>query len=794
MKVVFWLLDINAEIRNGTAELWLWGITGNGERVLIIDRNFVGYFYALIAEGFEPQKVADAISKAYGAAIVRLEIAPRKFFGKPVRTLKVYCRGPEEIAKLVKAFRTFEGIQECLEDDIRFTMQYLISNNVVPCGWHEIEVAEEENTIGVRADRIYSAKSTPKLLDRHDVPPLRILGFSMACYSREGSPKPDRNPVVILSTATNAEEEKQFLADEDKDDKLLLEQFISYVKQFNPDIIVGYGTNTVDWPYLKERSSKLGLKLCIDRACAEPHTSVYGHTSLTGIANLDLADFADEFPDIKVKTLQNLADYLGVMKTARHPIIEDVDFADYWDDKQKREALKIFARENARRIKGVAAALLDFAIQLSNLVCLPLDHVMTAAVGFRVEWFLIKHAQKIGELVPKRIEQPYRPYAGGIVLKPHAGLHTNIAVLDFKSMYPNIMIAYNLSPDTYIPPADPEPPDGVFEAPEVKHKFRKQPAGFYKEVLSYLISVRSEVRAKMRTLNPKSVEYQVLDARQKAVKVITNAAYGYAGWIGARWYRKPVAEAASAWGRHTILAAIKMAEEKGLKVIYGDTDSLFVTYEEKKTQELASQIRNELGLEIELDKIYTRIFFTEAKKRYAGLLPDGSIDIVGLEVIRGDWAEVAKKVQEHVLETILKEQAPGKAADYVRSIIADLRQRKVPFRDLIIWKTLTKPVEEYKIKASHVEAAKALRRKGWEMTVGDKVGYVILAGEGRLYDRVKPYVFATYDEVDTEYYITKQVVPAAARVLELFGIKEEELLKPSKKDKDTRSLMDFIRG
>jgi DNA polymerase I len=418
---------------------------------------------------------------------------------------------------------------------------------------------------------------------------------------------------------------------------------------------------------------------------------------------------------------------------------------------------------------------------------------MTAAVGFRVEWFLIKHAQKIGELVPKRIEQPYRPYAGGIVLKPHAGLHTNIAVLDFKSMYPNIMIAYNLSPDTYIPPADPEPPDGVFEAPEVKHKFRKQPAGFYKEVLSYLISVRSEVRAKMRTLNPKSVEYQVLDARQKAVKVITNAAYGYAGWIGARWYRKPVAEAASAWGRHTILAAIKMAEEKGLKVIYGDTDSLFVTYEEKKTQELASQIRNELGLEIELDKIYTRIFFTEAKKRYAGLLPDGSIDIVGLEVIRGDWAEVAKKVQEHVLETILKEQAPGKAADYVRSIIADLRQRKVPFRDLIIWKTLTKPVEEYKIKASHVEAAKALRRKGWEMTVGDKVGYVILAGEGRLYDRVKPYVFATYDEVDTEYYITKQVVPAAARVLELFGIKEEELLKPSKKDKDTRSLMDFIR-
>ncbi|MCX8152995.1 MAG: DNA polymerase II [Candidatus Bathyarchaeota archaeon] len=793
MKITFWLLDINSEVRDGVAELWLWGITENDERVLIIDRNFVCYFYAVIKEGFEPAKVAEEISKAHNLSIVKLEAAPRRFFGKPVQTIKVYCRSPNEAARLAKAVREIEGVEMCLEDDVRFTMQYLVSNNVVPCSWHEVDAVEAENTIGVRADKIYTATSTPKLLNRHDLPALRILSFSMICYSREGSPKPDRNPIVILSAATSSGEDKQFLAGEDKDDKPLLEQFLSYVKKFNPDIIAGYATNTVGWSYLKERSSKLGIKLCIDRACAEPHTSVYGHTSLTGIANLDLADFADEFPDIKVKTLQNLADYLGIMKTTQHPIIDDVDFADYWDSKQKREALKTFAKENALRIKGATVALLDFAIQLSSLVGLPLDHVMTAAVGFRVEWFFIKHAQKISELVPKRVEQPYKPYAGGIVLKPKAGLHTNIAVLDFKSMYPNIMITYNLSPDTYIPPSEPAPPSGIFEAPEVKHKFRRQPAGFYKEVLSYLIDTRNEVRAKMKTLDPKSTEYQVLDARQKAVKVITNAAYGYAGWTGARWYRKPVAEAASAWGRHTILAAIKMAEQKGLRVIYGDTDSLFVAYEEKQIQELEKQIKQELGLEIERDKLYTRIFFTEAKKRYAGLLPDGSIDIVGLEVIRGDWAEVAKKVQEQVLEIILKEQAPSKAAEYVRNVIADLRQRKVPFRDLIIWKTLTKPVEEYKIKASHVEAAKALSRKGWKMSVGDKVGYVVLTGEGRLYDRVKPYVFAAYGEVDTEYYVTKQVAPAAARVLEFFGITEEDLLKAQKKEGAARSLMDFMR-
>jgi DNA polymerase I len=636
--------------------------------------------------------------------------------------------------------------------------------------------------------------SRPRFVERTDAPKLRVLGFSMVCYSREGAPKPDRNPVVIISTTTDSGEEKQFLAGEDKEDKHVLEAFMDYVRSFDPDVIVGFGVNRQDWSYLNERCKRLGLRFSIDRAGTEPHTSVYGHVSITGRANVDIFDFADEFPDVKVKTLENLADYLGVMKIEDRVLIEDVDFADYWDDKAKREILKKFSMENARCVMGIAKAILDFAMQLSSLVGLPLDHVGTAAVGFRVEWFLIKHAYKIGELVPKRVEQPYRPYAGAIVLSPKPGLHENIAVLDFASMYPNIMITYNLSPDTYVSPKEPIPPCGVYEAPEVKHKFRKEPSGFYKEVLSHLIGIRNQIRAKMKCCSPESVEYRVLDARQKAVKVITNASYGYAGWIGARWYIKPVAEAATAWGRHTIMTAIKMAEEESLTVVYGDTDSIFIKYEPEKVERLTEKIYEKLGLEIKPDKVYTRIFFTEAKKRYAGLLPDGRLDIVGLEVIRGDWAAVAKKVQEKVLEIILKERSPQKAARFTQQFIYELRQRRVPYRDLIIWKTLTKSVEEYEVKAPHVEAARMLMEKGWKLAMGDKVGYVVVAGTGRLYERVKPYMFATYDEVDIEYYVTNQVVPAAARVLECFGITEEQLLKAraSDKERETRRLTDFF--
>lgn len=794
MKTVFWLLDVNHEVKDGIGEVWLWGIDESGRRLLLIDRSFVGYFYAVVEDAGNAGEVADQILKKHGNVVVKAEVVDRRFFGKPVKAVKVFCGNPDGISKLAKELRNFEGVKDCLEDDIRFAMRYMIDNDVVPCGWHTAEVVEEKAERKVKADALYIAKSTPKQLENAASPQLRILGFSTVYYSREGSPRADRNPVVIISVATSGGEKHQFVADEKCDDKLILGSFVKYVQDCDPDVIVGFGTNSQIWSYLLERCRKLKVRLFVDRTKTEPHTSLYGHVSVTGRANVDVADFVDEFLDIKVKTLVNFADYLGVMKIEDRPIIDEVEFADYWDDEKKRDSLLKFSADNTERVMGIFREVFDFAAQLSNLVALPLDQVGTAAAGFRVEWFLIKRTHPLGELVPKRIEQPYRSYVGGLVLSPKSGLHDNIAVLDFKSMYPSLMIAYNLSPDTYVAEGDPVPEGGVNVAPEVKHRFRKKPDGFYKEVLLYLIGVRDKIRPKLKTLSRKSAEYRVLDARQKAVKVLTNASYGYAGWVGARWYVKPVAEAAAAWGRDTILNATKMAKDEGLEVVYGDTDSLFVANDESKIDGLSKEIKNNLGLEINTDKVYVRLFFTEAKKRYAGLLEDGSLDIVGLEVARGDWAAVAKKVQEGVLEIVLKEESAKKAEGFVQGYVNDLRQKHVPYRDLIIWKTLSKPAEEYEVKASHVEAARMLREKGWNLGTGDKVGYVIVSGSGRLYEKVKPYQFASYDEVDIDYYVSKQIVPAAARVLEFFGTDEEKLLDLVSRHAESKRLTDFFGG
>ncbi len=791
----FWLLDINYEVRDHQPEVWLWGIDEDGRRILIVDRGFPAYFYVVPVSGENPKAVAEKIRQMSSSLpfITGVEVVDRKLFGKPLKVIKIYCQDPDLVSEYAKKISRLDSVEKSLEDDIRYSMRYMIDNNIVPCGWHEVEVEEYQNFEGLQVDKVLLAKSRPRYLPGvFEVPKLRILGFSIICYSPKGAPKPEKNPVVVISVMTNNGEKKQFIAESSEKDSKVISEFINYVKGFDPDIIVGYGTNRNDLPYLATRAKRNGLTLSIDRVNSEPHTSVYGHISVTGRANIDLYDYADEFPEVKVKTLESIADYLGVMKIEERTLIEDVDFAEYWENPKKRAILLKFSMENTECIMGITEVLLDFAIQLSSLVGLPLDHIGTAAVGFRVEWFLIRHAYQMGELIPKRIERPYIPYAGAIVLEPKPGIHSNIAVLDFKSMYPNIMIAYNVSPDTYIPPEEPEPPSGAYVAPEVNHRFRKKPSGFYREVLSKLIEARDQVRAKLKNLDPKSPEYRLLDARQKAIKVITNATYGYAGWIGARWYIKPVAEAVTAWGRYTITNTIKIAESLGLEVIYGDTDSIFIKYEPEKVRRLFEVIKEKMGLEIKPDKVYSRILFTEAKKRYCGLLPDGRLDTVGLEVVRGDWANVAKKIQEKILEVVLKEQSVRKAIEYVHKYIMNLRARKIPYRDLVIWKTLTKPIEEYEVRAPHVEAARILQREGWALTVGDKVGYVITVGSGRLYERVKPYMLASYDEVDVEYYVTKQIVPAALRILSLFGVKKQDLLPP--KSTKPQTLLEFFGG
>ncbi len=797
-ELEFILLDSSYEVVGREPVVVLWGMATDGKRVVLLDRRFRPYFYGLVARGWE-SRAEEIASKVRALSrpkspIIGTDVVDKKYFGRPRKAIKVMTVLPEAVREYREEVKHIEGVEDSLEADIRFAMRYIIDKRLYPFRVYKVKAERLQGKQGYRVDAVYIVKEDPvpveDVASTRLLPKMKILAFDIEVYSRRGSPSPLRDPVIIISLK-NSEGEEKLLVAKDKDDREVIKAFVEYIKNYDPDIIIGYNNNHFDWPYLMQRAKHLGIRLDVTRRVgAEPATSVYGHVSVPGRLNVDLYDYAEEMHEIKMKTLEEVAEYLGVMKKSDRVLIEWWKIPDYWDDEKLRPKLLEYALDDVRATYGIGEKILPFAIQLSNVTGVPLDQVGAMSVGFRLEWYLIRAAYDMNELVPNRIERPEESYKGAIVLKPVKGIHENIAVLDFSSMYPNIMIKYNVGPDTIVDdPRECEKYGGCYVAPEVGHRFRKQPPGFFKIVLENLLKLRKQVKAKMKQYPPDSPEYRVLDERQKALKVLANASYGYMGWSGARWYCRRCAEAVTAWGRNLILTVVEYARRLGLKVIYGDTDSLFVTYDKEKVQKLIEYVERVLGFEIKIDKIYRRVFFTEAKKRYVGLLEDGRIDIVGFEAVRGDWCELAKEVQWKVAELVLKYGETREAIEYVRKVVKELEQGKVPLEKLVIWKTLSKKLEEYEHEAPHVVAARRMKAAGYSVSVGDKIGYVIVKGTGRISRRAYPYFMVKPSDIDVNYYVDHQVIPAALRILGYFGITEKKLKASST---GQRSLFDFL--
>ncbi|MGQ9720990.1 MAG: DNA-directed DNA polymerase [Candidatus Jordarchaeum sp.] len=774
MRLDFWILDVGQTVEDGVSKVLLWGIDSKDNRVLVVDDTFKPYFYVLPEEGVDAGVLARSLKglSVEDSPILGVDVVRRRLFGKSLDVVRVVFQNFDYASKYVKLFKKSAGVADCVEVDVRHYVRYLADKGVHPCSWYSAEV-QKVGDVKNGGYSVFSLLEDLKSVERVDLPNLRVLAFDIEVYSPSGALNPDKEPVIIISTVTSRDEEQQFIA-RDKDDLNVFKGFIKYVSVFDPDVIVGYDSNFFDFPFLIGRAKRLRVKFALGRDGSEPHLSVYGHVSVAGRAHLDLYDMVDMVVEVKVKTLKNIADYLKVMAKNSRVLIDHSQIPKYWDDKDLRKQLLQYASQDAKSTIGVAEKLLPTAISMAQVSGMPMDQVMRAGVGFRVENMLMAEAHSIDELIPNKTISREGTYIGGYVLKPVPGVHDNIAVFDFASMYPNLMIKYNISPDTYVPPDEKVSENKLNIAP-VGHRFRKEPPGFYKRIIENLIEERKKIQKNMAKLKPHTLQYSMMDERQKAFKIMTNAVYGYAGWFGARWYLKPVAEATSAWGREFIKETIELAKSHGLNVIYADTDSVFITNSEK-VEQFDREVTQKLGLEIKPDKVYKRVFFTEAKKKYAGLLKDGTLDVVGFEIVRGDWPEIAREVQETVLNIVLREKDLDKAIKFVNDTIRKLREGKVSLEELVIWETLTKTPDKYKIKAPHVIAAKRLIKEGGRLEAGSKIGYVIVKGEGSISDRAIPYSLADISKVDIEYYINRQVVSAALRVLEYFGVKENQFI------------------
>lgn len=737
-SIRFWVLDV---ARGGPEDVELWGLSEDGRRI-VVKAPFRAFFYLVPSRG--------GVNIPTAHEVVKLS---RRRLGRLVECLKVVVRGNVDHERLAEKLAR-EGLGEAYGYDIRFSDQYLISSGVSPASWVEAEVEPGGVLNGYE---VYKAVGGLRNVGIDKPPELRVMSFNPVYLPAQASPRPERDPVVAISVC-NGRGPRTITGDEED----VLRGFVDVVNNEDPDVIVGFQSNRVHWWYLLERARLKGVKLAVGRGRGEPHGSLYGHVSIRGRCNIDVVEFADEVPEIKLETLEEICRHLGVSGPSE--VIEEFEVRELWGSRSGRDRVLRYSEWRSEALVKVFNSISDYVFSLSSITGIPPDHVLTAATGFKVENYLMRFAERVvGELIPPRREARHVRYPGGMVIRPRPGLHSDIAVLDFKSMYPNLMIKYNLSIETVRE-------DGSIVG--------SSEPGFLPRALKHLIDERGRVVEELKRASPDKV--RVLDAKQKALKRIANAVYGYTGWSGARWYAPHVAASITAKGRETISRVVGKAKELGLDVIYGDTDSVFVSYKEEAVGKLLEWVESSLGLEVKLEKVYKKVLFTEAKKRYAGVTTDGRIDVVGLEAVRGDWSEAAKQAQVEVLEVLLRTGDVRRAESVAKEWVDKCRRGEIPLKKLIIWKQITRQLHEYEATAPHVLVAKELINSGWSIKPGDKVGYVVVKGPGKLHEKVRPYFMVRPEDVDLSYYAEKQIAPACARVLGVLGVTEARILAPAR--------------
>lgn len=570
MQLNCFLIDVDYITQEGRAIIRMWLKDNDGKNIIAYDPKFEPYFYAITDDETKILSV-EVLRNDEEIRPNRVEKVTKQDFGTPIEVMKVYVNHPQHVPLLREQVAGL-GI-EVREADILYAIRYIIDRQLTPMDKVLIEGAEREDVNFDVAVDVKNIKAVPEGKN----PNLKVMAFDCEMMSHGGMPDPKKDPIIIISIATGRDELKCISMDDEKDDRTVISDFIAFIEDYDPDVIVGYNTDEFDWQYLKSRADKFKQPLKIGRDGSSVKFSSGGgvkEARIFGRSNVDLYKIAKrDVGEVSIKKLENVAEYMGIMRKSERIEVPGWDMARYWGDSTLRKTLFEYAKADVVSTWGIAERLLPLQYEFARIVRQPLDNVSRMGRGRQVESLLIADAFRVGELVPAK-GGGTGTYTGGFVLFPKEGVHEDVVSLDFSAMYPSIMINYNISPDTVVPSGEENVES--YQAPGTEYRFRKKPDGFFKLILVNLLERRKTVKEQMATIDKNSYEYMTLDIHQNAIKILTNAFYGYTGWHAAKWYRRECAEATTGWGRSIIQDAIERADKHGLEVIYGDTDSLFV--------------------------------------------------------------------------------------------------------------------------------------------------------------------------------------------------------------------------
>jgi len=372
-----------------------------------------------------------------------------------------------------------------------------------------------------------------------------------------------------------------------------------------------------------------------------------------------------------------------------------------------------------------------------------------------------------------------KKYKGAIVVEPVPGVHFNVAVMDFPSLYPSITKVWNLGYQS-IRCRHPECRNNLI--PDTPHWVCTKKRALESLLIGSLRDLRVrwyKPKSKDKTLRAELRSwYKII---QGALKVILNASYGVFGAESFDLYCPPVAEATAAMGRHSITQIIEKAKDLNIQVLYGDTDSVFLKNPSKEQiEDLAQWTEHELKMNLDVDKVYRYAVFSSRKKNYLGVLEDGSVDVKGLTGKKRHIPLFIKKAFNAMKERLAQVKTPGdfeKAKKDICEIVRNhyMRLKKREWEDingLAFNVVLGEAPEHYrKTTPQHVKAARILQKGGMEVKAGDLISFVKVAKE----PHVKPVELATKNEVDVDKYVA-YLHSTFDQVLDALGLDFDEII------------------
>ncbi|KEQ57255.1 DNA polymerase I protein [Marine Group I thaumarchaeote SCGC AAA799-B03] len=412
--------------------------------------------------------------------------------------------------------------------------------------------------------------------------------------------------------------------------------------------------------------------------------------------------------------------------------------------------------------------LMQLLVIISRIGRMPIDDIARMGVSQWIRSLLYYEHRKRNCLIPKRQELERRSegvmsdavikdkkYRGGLVVEPKEGIHFDVVVMDFASLYPSIIKVKNLSYETVRCPHEECKKNKI---PGTNHWTCSKKNGLTSMIIGSLRDLRvnyyKSLSKKETLTDEQRQQYTVVS---QALKVILNASYGVMGAEIFPLYFLPAAEATTAIGRHTILETIKKCEATGIEVLYGDTDSLFIKNPTKEQiQTVIEQAKKDHGVDLEIDKTYRYCVLSNRKKNYLGVTKEGKVDVKGLTGKKSHTPPFIKKLFYELLDVLSNVQtiedfkkAKKEISEKIATCGKKVEAKEIPLEDLTFNVMLSKAPSEYtKTIPQHIRAAKQLETIR-EIKKGDRISYIkILNKPG-----VKPVEMAKKEEIDSKKYM-----------------------------------------